>query len=349
MLLMRGIMARCESGWCVVSETTVTGCWRHMHSLSENELRRRLLRPVWHLKCADFAFSYALMLRCFAFLALLCSAFFASASLPFATVFKGEAKFAALLAQADAWKQLPIGERTAAVGRALCGTPYKGFTLEIDDSIEAPSVNLNALDCWTFFESALAFARMLDEPRENWTPQTMLKYIEQDRYRGGTCDGGYLSRLHYLEEWYADTEKRGLIDDLTRSLGGVRARHVANEMTINWRGYRYMRANPALREPIRRMEARVSATPLYHIPKSRVRAVEPKLRSGDVIGITTYDPGGIGTSHVGLAYRTEDGVLHFMHASSPRNYGKVLVDSRLSDYLNRYKTNAGILVGRPLK
>ena len=47
---------------------------------------------------------------------------------------------------------------------------------------------------------------------------------------------------------------------------------------------------------------------------------------------------------MGLAYRTDDGVLHFMHASAPRNYGKVVVDSRLSEYLQRYRTIAGILV-----
>jgi hypothetical protein len=97
------------------------------------------------------------------------------------------------------------------------------------------------------------------------------------------------------------------------------------------------------------MEQRVTQLGMYHIPKSKVGAIEPKLKSGDIIGITTHDPGGIGTSHVGLAYRGSDGVLRFMHASSPRNYGKVVIDSRLKDYLYRYKSNAGILVARPLK
>ena len=271
------------------------------------------------------------------------------ASLPFDTVFKGRAKFDQLVARGDEWKALPIGERTVAVGRALVGTPYVGFTLEIDDRVEAPSVNFNGLDCWTFFEVALSFARMLDQPRENWTPETLLKLIEMDRYRGGKCDGGYLSRLHYLEEWYQDNERRGLIEDLTRELGGVRVPHVANEMTINWRSYRYMRVNPSLRAGIRRMEEKVGAMPMYHIPKKAVARIEPRLRNGDIIGITSHDRKRIGTAHVGIAYRTADGVLRFMHASSPRNYGKVVVDSRLSDYLKRYSSQAGIMVGRPLK
>jgi hypothetical protein len=73
-------------------------------------------------------------------------------TLPFDTVFKGRAKFDQLVTQGETWKGLPISERTAAVGRALVGTPYKHFTLEIDDRVEAPSVNLTGVDCWTFFE-----------------------------------------------------------------------------------------------------------------------------------------------------------------------------------------------------
>ena len=283
------------------------------------------------------------------FVILLIAAARLHAELPFDTVFKGREKFDALVAQAAAWKQYPIGTRIALAGRALAGTPYKSFTLEIDDRTEAPSVNLLGLDCWTFFETALALARMVELPQEQWTPQTMLRFIELDRYRGGHCDGSYLSRLHYLEDWFHDNDQRGLVADLTRTLGGERASHSAGEMTINWRTYRYLRANPTLRPAIRAMEERIAAMPMYHIPKSRVPSIEASLRSGDVIGITTNDPGGIGTSHVGIAYRTPDGVLRFMHASAPRNHGRVVLDSRLSDYLNRFRTNAGIIVARPLR
>lgn len=282
-------------------------------------------------------------------LALLVAAIRLHAELPLDAVFKGREKFDALVAQAAEWKQYPIGTRTALVGRALAGTPYKGFTLEIHDRIEAPSVNFTGLDCWTFFETSLAFARMLDLPQDQWTPQTMLRFVELDRYRGGQCDGTYLSRLHYLEDWFHDNDRRGLVADLTKTLGGERTSHSAGEMTINWRTYRYLRADPSLRPGIRAMEERVASMPLYHIPKSRVPAIESSLRSGDVIGITTNDPGGVGTSHVGIAYRTPDGVLRFMHASAPRNHGRVVLDSRLSDYLNRFRTNAGIIVARPLR
>jgi len=41
--------------------------------------------------------------------------------------------------------------------------------------------------------------------------------------------------------------------------------------------------------------------------------------------------------------------LRFLHASAPHNYGKVVVDSRLSDYLKKYRSDSGILVARPLR
>jgi N-acetylmuramoyl-L-alanine amidase-like protein len=284
---------------------------------------------------------------------LLCSVGFASESrLPFGTVFKGQDQFNRLVAKAKAgnWKALAIGERTAAVGQALVGTRYKHFTLEIDNRIESPSVNFQGMDCWTFFEIALSFARMLNEPESNWTPERLLHYIEMDRYRGGECTGEYLSRLHYLEDWLYDNNRRGLVEDLTRELGGRSVPHSAREMTAGWRHYRYLAANRSLLGPLARMEANVSSRPLYEIPKDRVAGIESKLRSGDIIGIISRDRGGLrSTAHVGLALRTSDGVLHFMHASSPSNYGRVVVDSQLSKYLYRYGSDSGILVARPLR
>lgn len=270
-------------------------------------------------------------------------------SLPFSTVFKGRDKFDQLVSEARAgnWSSLPIGERTATVGRALLGTPYKSFTLEIDNRIEAPSVNFDGLDCWTYFEISLGFARMIVEPQENWTPERLLHYIELDRYRDGRCTGEYLSRLHYLEDWFADNDRRGLIDDLTRSLGGQKVPHAAQEMQRGWKNYRYLKANPSLLKPLAQMEARVGSRPLYQIPKSRVAAIEPKIQTGDIIGIVAHEGRLFGTAHVGMALRTDDGVLHFMHASSPHNYGKTVVDAELSKYLYRYGSDTGIMVARP--
>jgi hypothetical protein len=284
----------------------------------------------------------------------ICASTQGAVRLPMRTVFKGQDRFEQLVARAKAenWKTLPIGERTAVVGQAMVGTPYRSFTLEIDNRVESPSVNFMGLDCWTFFETALAFARMLDEPETNWTPAQLLRYIETDRYRDAECTGQYLSRLHYLEDWLYDNNRRGLVADLTRSLGGVNVPHSAREMTNGWRHYRYLVHNRGLLRPLAEMEAQVSARPLYEIPKRRVAAIESRLRSGDIVGIVSRDGRYTSlraTSHVGLALRTADGTVHFMHASAPHNYGRVVIDTRLSNYLYRYSADTGILVARPLR
>src|SRR5205809_2431113 len=286
-------------------------------------------------------------------LCLICSVALASTSrLPFNTIFRGQDQFNRLVAKAKAgnWKALTIGVRTAAVGQALVGTRYKHFTLEIDNRVESPSVNFQGMDCWTFFETALGFARMLNEPESNWTPERLLYYIELDRYRGGQCTGEYLSRLHYLEDWLYDNDRRGLVEDLTRDLGGRSAPHSAREMSAGWRHYRYLAANRSLLGPLARMEANVSSRPLYEIPKSKVAGIESNLRTGDIIAIISRDRGRLrSTAHVGLTLRTSEGVLHFMHASSPSNYGRVIVDDELSKYMYRYRSDSGILVARPLR
>ena len=273
-------------------------------------------------------------------------------SLPLNVVFKGEDRFEQVAEMAspkiEQLRALPVGERVAWFGQLLVNTPYKGYTLEIHDHIEAPSCNLHGLDCWTFFESALAFARMCEDPPEHWSPQRMLQYIELDRYWDGECNGSYLSRLHYLEDWARDNDRRGLVEDLTRDLGGIGVSNAAREMTVNADHYRYMKNSASNRAGIAKLEAGLRDRPLYMIPKSKVAGVEPKLQNGDIIGIISRDGSEYGTSHVGIALR-KGSTLHFMHASSPRNHGKVVVDSRLTDYLNRYKSHAGILVARPVR
>src|SRR5204863_1865649 len=81
----------------------------------------------------------------------------AESRLPFSTVFKGRDRFDNLASKAKAenWKALPIGERTATIGRALAGTRYKSFTLEIDNQIEAPSGNVSGTECSTLYETPL--------------------------------------------------------------------------------------------------------------------------------------------------------------------------------------------------
>lgn len=269
------------------------------------------------------------------------------AALPESVVFVGKDRFQALLAkgQRENWRALPIGDRTVRVGLALVGTPYKNFTLELHDRIEAPSANFQGMDCWTFFEIALATARVL-KTSENPSSQDFLRAIEIDRYRGGQCDGTFASRLHHLEDWTQDNQRRGLVKDITPQLPGAKKiyRNMNYMGGAGSRHFRQLRANPSLIPKLARVEDQLSARGIWYVPKRSVPAAEKYLKNGDIISIVTTWHGSY-TSHVGIAYRDPKGTLRFLHAS--RNEKRVLVDSRLSDYLNRYSLHAGIMVARP--
>lgn len=274
---------------------------------------------------------------------------FGKECLPQSVTFVGRAKFDKIVERAlrEGWAQLPMGARVARFGLAMVGTPYVGYTLEIDDRIESASVNFNGLDCWTFFELALGLARMLERPKAAYSLSDLLAEIEWTRYRAGVCHGNYLDRIHYLSEWYFDNAARGNVEAMTRVIGPtekIEGRAI-REMTVLWKSYRYLKNNPSLLPGMAAHEARIAQYNFHHIPKDRVAKVESKIQSGDIIGIVTNQPGGF-CSHVGLALKTEDGVTHFMHAS--KNHKKVVVDEAIHTYLARFKYHAGIIVARPL-
>lgn len=269
--------------------------------------------------------------------------------LPLPTVFKGEAKMAAVVAKAEreGWRKMPIGERTARVARELTGVPYTSYTLEVDDRIESPVVNLGGMDCWTFYENALAISRMIAYKPGPYLPEDMLKMVELERYRDGKCTGQYLSRMHHLEEVFHDNQRRGYAVNITSRIPGAeRLQREIHEMTVGWKSYRYLRCNPSLVEPMSRIEAQVSKLPVYHIPKAKVRAAENYLANGDICAITSTWKGGY-TSHVGMIIRVK-GRAYFMHATSDRDKGRMtVIDRPITDYLAGSSSHAGIIICRP--
>lgn len=270
-----------------------------------------------------------------------------SAGLPLETTFVGREKFQQVMNRGyrAGWSKLPLGERVNKFALALRGTPYVNYTLELHDTIESPSVNMHGMDCWTLFEIALCMARLVELHPPPYSPQEMLRLIEMDRYRSGRCTGRFDSRLHHLEDWIRDNERRGLVKDITPSLGGKKLYRRMAYMGKKPHLYRQLRADPSLVPEFVRLERDLSRRGITYVPKSQVPRIECQLRNGDIICIVTnwhetY------TSHVGLASRDSEGVLRFLHAS--KNHREVVLDDRLSDYLNKFSTHAGIYVARPL-
>lgn len=273
----------------------------------------------------------------------------AGSRLPLSTVFQGEAKFHAIVAKAEreGWRKLPLGDRTIRVAREMVGTPYVNYSLEVDDRVESPVVNFRGMDCWTYYENALALARMLRYKPAPYRPEDMLHMVEVERYRNGVCNGNYLSRMHHLEEVFYDNQRRGYAQNITpRIPGAEKIRREIREMTVQWKSYRYLRNNPSLVGPMGKIEAQVSNLPVYHVPKAKVRNAEKYLQNGDICAITTHGPGGY-TSHVGLIVRMKDRA-YFTHATSDKDKGRmVVIDRPIADYLNGASKHAGIVVCRP--
>ncbi|MFV0337478.1 MAG: N-acetylmuramoyl-L-alanine amidase-like domain-containing protein [Chthoniobacterales bacterium] len=269
-----------------------------------------------------------------------------SASLPRSIVFVDEDRFDSLVKQLKRKniQNLPLGDRTVAVGLALAGTPYENYTLELDDRIEAASVNMRGMDCWTLFEIALGTARAFSLT-PNPTADDLLKMIELDRYRGGRCTGRFDSRLHHLEDWSRDNERRGLVEDITpRIPGAVHVKRNMEYMGTKWKNFRQLKADPSMIPFFKKLERDLSQRGIYYVPKSKVKSIEKYLRNGDVISIVTNWHGTY-TSHVGLAVKQRDGRVRFLHAS--RDERKVILDETITDYLYRYSKHAGIMVARP--
>jgi hypothetical protein len=270
-----------------------------------------------------------------------------AAGLPLEKTFVGQKKFTQLMKKgyAAGWGRLPLGERVNKFALALQGTPYASFTLELDDRIEAPSVNMSGMDCWTLFETSLGMARLVALHPPPYSAGEMLRMIEIDRYRGGRCTGRFDSRLHHLEQWMYDNEARGLVTNVTPSLGGITLHRSMSDMGGHPGLYRQLKADPSLVPELVRVEDELSRRGIVYIPKAKVPAVEAKLKNGDIICVVTNNHESY-TSHVGLASRDAMGTLRFLHAS--KNYHKVLLDARLSDYLNNFSSHAGMYVVRPL-
>jgi N-acetylmuramoyl-L-alanine amidase-like protein len=243
--------------------------------------------------------------------------------------------------RAQRWDTLAIGETVARFGRALEGAPYVERTLE-GPGPEVCRVTTEGFDCMTLMETALDLARTVHTTAVP-TPDDVTKAIAYTRYRGGRIDG-YRSRLHYMSEWISDNVARGVLEDVTPSLGGVPFTPDVGFMSAHPERYPALRGDPTLTDSMRSIERRIRTTRRTCVPTSRVAAIERQLRTGDLIAITTSIRG-LDYSHTGLIVR-ERGEARLLHASSKG--GRVMLDGRISAYLARSAhSNTGITVLRP--
>jgi hypothetical protein len=236
----------------------------------------------------------------------------------------------------------PINEVVIEMGKSFLGTEYVAHTLE-QPGEERLVINMRGLDCVSFCENSLVFARCIKKGKTTFDDyKAELQFI---RYRGGVIDR-YPSRLHYFSDYIFDNEKKGVWKNVTKSIGGVPFRKTINFMSTHPDSYPQLKEHPEFLKTIQEQEAVIGKRALVHIPTGDIEGVQKKIQSGDVLAITTDIPG-MDIAHTGIAIR-QGSKLHFMHA--PLSGSKVVITTKtLAEYLTGNKRQLGIMVARPLE
>lgn len=219
------------------------------------------------------------------------------------------------------------------------GVPYVGKTLEYEP--ERLIVNLREMDCMTFVENVLALAEASASGTPSW--QTYLEKLLQIRYRDGKIED-YTSRLHYTSDWIYENEKKGLIADITKEIGGVPLAMDVSFVSTHPESYMQLQSHPEYIAVMAKKEKEINSRQYYYIPKEEIDKREAQIRTGDIVCFVTSIKG-LDISHVGIVHKEGD-KMTFIHASSGKK--RVIINEEsLQDYVLGIKKSKGIMVLRP--
>jgi len=237
----------------------------------------------------------------------------------------------------------PINVVMVEIGKSFLETDYIAHTLEKEGD-EQLVINLTGLDCTTFLETSLAFARCIKKDKTSFEDyQNELSFI---RYRDGKIDK-YPSRLHYFSDWIYNNQQKSIVKDITEEIGGKKIKFAVDFMSKNPKYYKQLQENLDFIPIIKKQEEEINARQYYYIPQNEIEKVESKIQTGDLIALTTSDKG-LDIGHVGIAVKMNDGRIHFMHA--PLVGSKVqITQTPLSDYVIKNNKRTGIIVLRVLE
>jgi hypothetical protein len=230
------------------------------------------------------------------------------------------------------------GQLTLEIGKLFAGAPYMAGTLEMEGR-EHLVVNLRGFDCVTFAENVVTLVWYLRTEEKSF--EGFRRLLQKIRYRGGRLEG-YSSRLHYFSDWIHDNQKKGILKDVTRRIGGRPLRKAINFMTTHPELYLSLGKTVNLRR-MKFVEKTISRRSLFFIPKKDLGHFEDRICDGDLIAITTNTEG-LDVQHVGLA-ATVKNRIHLLHASSGEGR-VVLSQNTLYRYLMRSRSRSGIMVAR---
>ncbi len=237
-----------------------------------------------------------------------------------------------------------LHEVVVQMANSFLDIPYEANTLEVNPREELVC-KFDGLDCVTLVDNALALAF---SKQQQVNLEGYRKILTSIRYRYGIING-YASRLHYFTDWIYENEKNGYLTDITRTLGGVVFSKQIDFMTTHTHLYPSVNkaASPSnVWEELKTREDSLNMRDKYYIPAHNIRKIEPLLRDGDIVGITSNIPG-LDCNHQGIITKIGN-QAYLIHASSTAK--KVVLSSKpLAEYVASIKKNTGIIVARPVE
>lgn len=246
------------------------------------------------------------------------------------------------ISQLKAEATLPIGELIVKTALFFRDTPYVASTLD-NNQEEQLVVNLHQFDCTTFVESCIALSRTLKTG--DYSFSNFCNQLKSIRYRDGKIED-YTSRLHYVTDWIYNNSKRGILEDKTLALGGIKDTKTINFMSTHTDAYKPLRNNLKLQQKIGGIEQQINnRTEYYVLRKKDINIVSNKINNGDIIAFATSIEG-LDYTHIAIAYH-DQGTLTFIHASSKAM--KVIIEPQsLYDYCLKSTRCTGISIFRAI-
>ncbi|WP_370860726.1 N-acetylmuramoyl-L-alanine amidase-like domain-containing protein [Parabacteroides faecis] len=236
-------------------------------------------------------------------------------------------------------KSLPTGELMVKTARFFLDAPYVAATLEKEP--EGLVINLREMDCMTLVENVVALTKTMQSATPSF--DEFCKNLQTIRYRNGEIHD-YTDRLHYTTDWIFENQRKGIVKDATREIGGVSLPVDVSFMSTHPDSYKPLKEHPELVARIAAKEKEINARPYYYIPESDINKLAEGIKDGDIVCFVTTIKG-LDISHVGIVYRVGD-ELTFIHASTTQK--KVIVnEAPLQEYVESIKRNSGIMIVRP--
>ena len=218
---------------------------------------------------------------------------------------------------------LPLEERLLHVSERFLGTPYVHSPLGEGSGVDPdPTFRLDAVDCLTFVEQALAMSLARSEPE-------VAPVLERLRYASAPT---YEDRNHLMEaQWLPNNQRKGFLEDVTRRVGG--AHTVRAEKTLSARTWT---SGSSLALKLPKAHQPLGTYALDMIPLERVGEHARAIPSGTILVVLREDLPLKATRVTHLGFVVQKGSRTWLrHARRALDGSGRVVDEELERFLAR--------------